>query len=227
MRAIVSTSVSTQARLASLPITVSARCGPQTGLARAASMAGRYSCPVTGDVDGDLRDLPWAGARGGKRTAGVGEPRAWRPGPFSFPAGAVPAGLADLQADGPAPSWLVRVGTFLALHFPGGTRRLCLDRPGLLVWELGRHVFAILPGPAAEQTHSAAKKTHGVIVGHRLADFPYLGLRGRSAGRSTVFRAYQRQPAEWLDCEYRNDRQADRRGHRRVVAQCHAESDHH
>jgi hypothetical protein len=32
--------------------------------------------PVTGDVDRDLRDLPWAGARGGKRAAEVGEPRA-------------------------------------------------------------------------------------------------------------------------------------------------------
>jgi hypothetical protein len=29
---------------------------------------------------------------------------------------------------------------------------------------------------------------------------------------------------EWLDCEYRDDRQADRRRYRRVVAQCHAES---
>src|SRR5712692_4374089 len=32
--------------------------------------------PVTGDVDRDLRYLPWAGARGGKRAAAVGEPRA-------------------------------------------------------------------------------------------------------------------------------------------------------
>jgi hypothetical protein len=38
-----------------------------------------------------------------------------------------------------------------------------------------------------------------------------------------VFRAYQRA-GEWLDCEYRDDRQADRRCYRRVVAQCHAES---
>src|SRR5712691_1592850 len=30
--------------------------------------------PVTGDVDRDLRDLPWAGARGGKRAAEVGDP---------------------------------------------------------------------------------------------------------------------------------------------------------
>src|SRR5258707_10929443 len=28
--------------------------------------------PVTGDVDRDLRDLPWAGARRGKRAAEVG-----------------------------------------------------------------------------------------------------------------------------------------------------------
>jgi hypothetical protein len=177
--------------------------------------------PVTGDGDRDLRDLPWAGARGGKRAA-----EDWRtPGPglaarpVLIPAGAVPAGVADLKADGLAPSWFVRVGTCLALHFPGGTRRLCLDRPGLLVWEFGRRVFAILPGPAAEQAHSVAKKTHGVIVGRRLADFLHLGLRGRSAGRSTVFRACQRRPGEWLDCGYRDDRQAGRRGHRRVVAQ--------
>ena len=102
--------------------------------------------------------------------------------------------LADLQADGTAPSWLVRVGTRLALHFPGGNLRPCLDRPGRLIWEPGRRLFAILPGPAAKQTHSAAKETHSVIIGRRLADFSYLGLRGRSAGRSKVFCACQRRP---------------------------------
>ena len=30
--------------------------------------------PVTGDVDRDLRDLPWVGARGGKRAVEIGEP---------------------------------------------------------------------------------------------------------------------------------------------------------
>jgi hypothetical protein len=94
------------------------------------------------------------------------------------------ASLADLQADGPAPSWLVRVGACFALHFPGANLRLCLDRPGLLSWELGRRLFAILPRPAAKKTHSAAKETHGVIISRRRADFPHLGLRGRSAGRS-------------------------------------------
>jgi hypothetical protein len=131
--------------------------------------------------------LALAGARGGNRAAEIGEPhpgRAWRPGPFSYLAGAVLASLADLQADGPAPSWLVRVGACFALHFPGANLRLCLDRPGLLSWELGRRLFAILPRPAAKKTHSAAKETHGVIISRRRADFPHLGLRGRSAGRS-------------------------------------------
>jgi hypothetical protein len=144
--------------------------------------------PVTSDVDSDLRDLPGAGARGGKRAAEIGEPRpglAARPGPFLLLACAVLASLADLQADGPAPSWLVRVGTCLALHFPGDNPGLCLDRPGLLIWELGRRLFTILPGLAAKETHSAAKETHGVIIGRRLAGFSHLGLRGRSAGRST------------------------------------------
>lgn len=131
--------------------------------------------------------LALAGARGGNRAAEIGEPhpgRAWRPGPFSYLAGAVLASLADLQADGPAPPWLVRVGACFALHFPGGNLRLCLDRPGLLSREPGRRLFAILPRPAAKQTHSAAKQTHGVIISRRRADFPHLGLRGRSAGRS-------------------------------------------
>jgi hypothetical protein len=109
--------------------------------------------------------------------------------------GAVLASVADLQADGLAPSWLVRVGTCLALHFPGDNLGLCLGRPGLLIWELGRpglliwelgrpglviwelgrpglviwelgrRLFAALPVPAAKKTHSAAKKTHGVIIG--------------------------------------------------------------
>jgi len=105
--------------------------------------------------------------------------------PFSVLACAVLASLADLQADALAPSWLVRVRTCLALHFPGANLRLYFDCPGLLIWEPGRRLFAILPGPAAKQAHSAAEKTHSVIIGCRLADFPHLGLRGRSAGRST------------------------------------------
>src|SRR5262245_13652864 len=89
---------------------------------------------------------------------------------FSFLAGAVVASLADVLADGPAPSWVVRVGTCLELHFPARNLRLCLDRPGLLLWEPCRH-FAIFPGPAAKQTRGAAKQTHSVIVDRRLADF--------------------------------------------------------
>src|SRR5262245_54319116 len=61
-------------------------------------------------------------------------------------------------ADGPAPSWLVRVGTCLALYLPGGNHRLCFDRPGLLLQEPGRRLFAILPGSAAKETHGAAKE---------------------------------------------------------------------
>src|SRR4029077_17152100 len=94
-----------------------------------------------------------------------------------------PASLADFLADGPAPSWFVRVGTCLALHFPGN-HRLCLDRPGLLVRELGRRLFAILPGPAAKETHSAAKETHSGSIGRRLAAF--LHPQGQCAGLCTV-----------------------------------------
>src|SRR5262252_1186251 len=89
------------------------------------------------------------------------------------------AGVADLQTGGPAPSWLVRVGTCLTLHFPGGNRRLCLDRPGLLSWELGRRLFAILPGLAVKQTHSAAKKTHSVILVGQQPFAPNGGCRTR------------------------------------------------
>src|SRR5580693_2361290 len=67
-------------------------------------------------------------------------PKRRRPGAFSFLAAAVLASLTDFLAHGQAPSWLVRVGTRLVLHFPGGNLRLCLDRPGLLVWELGRRL---------------------------------------------------------------------------------------
>src|SRR5215469_17957078 len=84
-------------------------------------------------------------------------------GPFLSLAGAVLAGLTDFLADGQAPSWLVRVGTFLGRHFPARNLPLCLDRPGLLREELGRRLFALLPGPAA-------KETHGVIVDRRPAD---------------------------------------------------------
>jgi hypothetical protein len=54
-------------------------------------------------------------------------------GPFSFPASAVLASLADVLADGPAPSWLVRVGTSLGRHFPARNLLLCIGRPGLLL----------------------------------------------------------------------------------------------
>ena len=94
------------------------------------------------------------------------------------------AGRAELQADGPAPSWFVRVRAFLAFHFPGAHRRECLDCPGLLIGEPGRRLFAIVPGPAAKQTHSAAKKTHSGILGRRLAELSHPRLRARSDGRS-------------------------------------------
>src|SRR5260221_531042 len=99
-------------------------------------------------------------------------------GPFSFLAGAVLASLADLLADGPAPSWLVRVGPFLGGHFPARNLSLCLGRPGLLLEELGRGLLAFFPGPAA-------KKTHGAMVDRRLADSaPFAAvLRGPDALR--------------------------------------------
>ena len=83
--------------------------------------------------------------------------------------GAVTVSLADSLVDAPAPSRLVRVGTCLALHFAGANHRLYLDRPGLLRQELGRRLLAILPGPAAKETHSAAKETHSGIIGRRIA----------------------------------------------------------
>jgi len=176
------------------------------------------------DCERCLRRCPRRQARGRDWRARA---RPWRPGPFSFLACAVLASLADLQADGPAPSWLVRVGTCLALHFPGGHRRLCPDRPGLLVWELGRRLFAIVPGPAANQTHSGAKQTHGVIIGRRLAGFSHLGLRGRSAGRSTCVSCPPEAARQWPGCEHRCARQAGRPCHRRVAAQRRAEGGRH
>src|SRR4029077_15681359 len=70
-------------------------------------------------------------------------PKRRRPGPFLFLA-AVLASLTDFLADGQAPSWLVRVGTCLVLHFPGGNLRLCLNRLGLLVRELGRRLGVLV-----------------------------------------------------------------------------------
>ena len=133
--------------------------------------------------------------------------RARRPGPFSFLAGTVPASLTDFLVDGPAPSWIVRVGTCLALHFPG-SHRPCLDRPGLLVHELGRRPFAIPSGLAAKEAHNAAKKTHSVIIGRRLADFSH--PEGQISRHVQVFRTCQRRSDEWPGCEYRDDRQANR-----------------
>jgi hypothetical protein len=92
-------------------------------------------------------------------------------------------------ADGPAPSWLVRVRTCLALYFPGGNHRLCLDRPGLVLQEPGRRLFAILPGPAAKETHSATKEIHSRIIGCRLADFSH--PKGQISRRVQVFRAHR------------------------------------
>jgi hypothetical protein len=74
---------------------------------------------------------------------------------ISFLAGAILASFTDLLADGLAPSWLVRVGTCLCGHFPGRGLRLCLGRPGRrLRRELGRFL-ALLPRPAAKETHGA------------------------------------------------------------------------
>ena len=165
--------------------------------------------PVTGDGDRDLRDLPWAGPAAASTPRRLANAcRARRPGPVPFLAGAVPASRADFLVDGPAPSWHVRVGTCLAPHFPGSNHRLCLDRAGLLVQGFGRRLLAILPGPAAKQTHSAAKETHSGIIGRRLADLSH--PEGQISRRVQVFRACQRQSDEWPGCEYRNDRQANR-----------------
>src|SRR5260221_14562810 len=84
-------------------------------------------------------------------------------GPFSFLAVAVFASLADLLADGPAPSRLVWVGPFLGGHFPARNLSLCLGRPGLFREELGRRLLAFFSGPSA-------KESHGVMVGRRLED---------------------------------------------------------
>lgn len=91
--------------------------------------------------------------------------------PVSFLAGAVPASFVDFLANGQAPSWLVRVGTYLTPHFPAASLRLCLDRLGLLCQEPSCCLFMILPGAAAKETHSSAKETHSAIIGRRLADF--------------------------------------------------------
>jgi hypothetical protein len=93
-------------------------------------------------------------------------------GPFSFLAGAVLASLADLLADGPAPSWLVRVGPFLGDHFPARNLSLRPGRPGLLLEELGRCLLAFFPG-------RGAKETHGAMVDRRLAhSAPFAAVRG-------------------------------------------------
>jgi hypothetical protein len=82
---------------------------------------------------------------------------------FSFLAGALLASLADLLADGLAPSWLVRVGACLAGRFPRRNLRLCLGRRALLLKKFSRSLLAILLTPAV-------KETHGVIVDGRLGD---------------------------------------------------------
>jgi hypothetical protein len=111
------------------------------------------------------------GLRGQVLGLDAGQDRPRQPGPVSFLAGAVLGSLADFLADGPAPSWAVRVGTCLELHLPARNLLLCLDRPGLLLSEPRRRLFAIFPGPAAKETRGAAKETHSVIVDRRLADF--------------------------------------------------------
>jgi hypothetical protein len=92
-------------------------------------------------------------------------------GLFSFLAGAVVAGLADFLADGPTPSWLVWVGSFLGRHFPSRSLSSRLSPRGLLLlgprgpflWELGRRLLAAF-------FTSVTKKTHGAIVDRRIAD---------------------------------------------------------
>ena len=84
-------------------------------------------------------------------------------GPFSLLAVAVLASSANFLADGPAPSWLVRVGPFLGAHFPARSLSLYRGRPGLLLWELGRRLPAPFPAPIA-------KETHGAIVDRRLTE---------------------------------------------------------
>jgi hypothetical protein len=90
-------------------------------------------------------------------------------GQFSFPRGL--ASSADLLADGPAPSWLVRVGPYLGAHFPARNLRGCVGCGGLLVWEHGRRLSAIFPAPTAKETHSA-------IVDRRLAGPRLLSCTG-------------------------------------------------
>jgi hypothetical protein len=219
-----STSISTQAGPPSLPTTASAGLW-SANRPRPGCVDGRpVLVPVTGDRDRDLRDLPWAGACGGERAAEIGERLPGQAArPVLIPGWRSPRAPCRFPSRWPAPSWLVRVGTCLALHLPAGSHRLCLDRPGLLLHELGRRLFAILSGPGAKEAHSAAKKTHSGIIGRRLADFSH--PEGQISRHVQVVRACQRRSDEWPGCEYRDDRQANRRCYRRVVAQCHAESD--
>src|SRR5258708_8665499 len=112
--------------------------------------------------------------------------RASRPGDdgklFSFLAGAVLASLANLLANGPAPSRLVRVGPLLGGHPRARNPGLCRGRPGLLLEEIGRRLLAIFAA-------SAAKKTHGAMVDRRLADRSPLSCAGWLAQVSAAFDA--------------------------------------
>jgi hypothetical protein len=105
--------------------------------------------------------------RTGRAAAGWRDAQTGRSGTspqgFSFLAGALLASLADLLADGLAPTWLVRVGTCLGARFPRRNLRLCLGRRGLLLEKFGRRLLAII-------LSLAAKETHSVIVDSRLGD---------------------------------------------------------
>ena len=111
-------------------------------------------------------------------------PKRRRPGPFSFLAAAVLASLTDFLTDGQAPSWLVRVGTCLVLHFPGGNLWLCLDRLGLLVRELGRRLGVCSSGELGRRLGSARPGARPPPGSARPGARPPPG--GRSSGSSAA-----------------------------------------
>jgi hypothetical protein len=65
--------MSTQAGPASLPAAVSAGLWSANRPRPGGAGSRPVPVPVTGDGDRDLRDLPWAGARGGEREAETAE----------------------------------------------------------------------------------------------------------------------------------------------------------
>jgi pyruvate/2-oxoglutarate dehydrogenase complex dihydrolipoamide dehydrogenase (E3) component len=85
---------------------------------------------------------------------------------------AVIASLADLLADRPAPSWLVRVGTCFGRHFPARSLRRCRDRRCLVLYGPGRRLLALLPGPVAKETHGLMVDLRPDIAGQAAAGAP-------------------------------------------------------